>query len=524
MNVLLITTDQQRKDSLGVYNKSVNTPNIDSIAGDGVVFDRAYITHSTCTPSRATLLTGQYASKHGAYTIGTALDPSVTLFSNEFKRNGYNTYFVGKPHFQQIGAKGSFECFEKAMDESFWRDYRGSYYGFDNLSLHNGHTIYPITAGMHYRLWLKDKGLTDQDISEYFNYQSKESYRTHGEWTIPKALHPTVYVADRAVDYLSECDTDEPFVMWVSFSDPHDPHVVPKPYATMYDPNKVNYLGYKEGELDDKPSCYKELYEKDYHNLSFSDEYGVPSAPSGKFFGDDQYYKEITAVHHGMVKLIDEEVGRIIQELKRKGMYDDTFIVFTTDHGDTLGNHGFVYKGFPAYEEVYNVPFIIKDILQDIPHEDNHEAIKDGITRSSALMSHVDVASTILSAAGITVPSDMDGCNQLQVVRGERESVRDEVYIENRLVKSGFYQKMIVTQEYKLVMYMDSLEGELYDLSIDRNQYVNLWDQVEWDSIKNQLLNRLAKTQIQHGNLECLNIISEQMHNEEQVQDRKSFS
>jgi uncharacterized sulfatase len=512
-NILIITTDQQRKDSVSLYNSDVFTPVLAELASDGIVFDRAYTAHPTCTPSRATILTGQFASHHGAYSIGTKLDEDAVMFSKEFKKAGYETYFIGKPHFQQLGTPGSFEYSEHALYEEFWKKFSSPYYGFDHLKIHNGHTIYPFTAGMHYRLWLKEKGLKDTDIDAYFHYEPKETYRTHGVWNIPREYHPSVFVSECTASYIRGHDNSKPFVMWASFTDPHDPHVVPEPYASMYDPKDVKYLGYKEGELDNKPGCYRELYEKDYKNISFADEFGVPSAPSAKFFGDDQYFREITAIHYGMSKLIDEEIVRIISALKEKKIYENTLIIFTTDHGDYLGNHGFVYKGFPAYEEVFNVPLIVKP------------SGKPRFTgRSKALFSHVDIAETILDAAGLPIPDVMDGRSQLEVLTGSKSSINREIFIENRPVEKGFYQKMIVTDRYKMVVYQDSYDGELYDLIDDPNQYENLWADTGFQDVLCELAARLTGKEYGKNLKKYLDFITALMHAEEPVQKRTSFS
>ena len=514
-NILIITSDQQRKDSLGIYNQNVHTPVLDAIASDGITMDRAYITHPTCTPSRASILTGQMASHHGAYTIGTALNEDTVKFSDLLSKEGYDTFFTGKPHFQQLSDPDSFEWSGNALNEEYWKGYQSGYYGFKDLKIYNGHTDYSFTAGMHYRLWLKEKGLSDEEISSRFNYIPSNTYREHGEWKIERKFHPTVFTADCAVDYLTRHKTENPFLMWVSFSDPHDPHVVPEPYASMYAPEDVNYLGYVEGEHNCRPVWYHQLYENGLEGLDFNDEFGAPSVLSAKKFGDEKYFREITAIHHGMVKLMDEEIGRIVQTLKAKGEYDNTLILFTTDHGDYLGNHGYVYKGFPAFEEVYNGPMIVK--LPDSKHRGS---------RSSALTSHIDIAPTILEAAKAGACDEMDGISQWKLWNGETKQVREFAEIENRPVEKGFYQKMLVTSRYKIVVYMDSKDGELYDLETDVNQYHNLWDEDSCFEIKKELLQKMAKKS-GYGIEEIdklLAVLWKGMHDEEPVQARTCYS
>jgi uncharacterized sulfatase len=317
--------------------------------------------------------------------------------------------------------------------------------------------------------------------------------------------------------------------MWASFQGPHDPHVIPEPYLSMYDPAKVSYLGYREGEHDNRPPIYNQLYKGGYKALSFNDRFSVPSAPSARSvgtqfenLGTDEYWRKSTAIHHAAVKLIDEGVGTIIETLKQNGHYDNTIIIFTTDHGDYLGNHGFCFKGFPAFEEVYNVPFIIKNARQ----------INRNV-RSQALIGHVDIAPTILSAAGVNIPEQMEGVSQMDVLEGKKEKIRKAFIIENRAVEKGFYQKMLVSDKYKIVMYMDQHYGELYDMEKDPNQYENLWNKESCQVLKNSLLSQLfvqdvladhKKQQVSKKTGELLEELSKQMHAEEPVQPRISYS
>lgn len=509
-NILLITSDQQRRDSLGCYNSRLSTPGVDSLARDGIVFDRAYTCHATCTPARASILTGLLGSRHGAYTIGTALPESIPTLAGILSHSGYRTALVGKPHFQQLSTPGTLEYSGTSADEDFWRGYEGGYYGFDHTRIYNGHTSYKFTAGMHYRVWLKDKGITDRQINEWFNYKPADSYREAGRWQLPREYHPSVFTGECAREFLENADADRPFFLWASFSDPHDPHVTPAPYDTMFDPGEVDYLGYRPGEHDQRPACYNQLYHGGVETLPFNDKFGVPSAPSAKLFGDDDYFRRITALHHGMVKLMGEEIEKILHTLHRKGLYDNTLILFTTDHGDYLGNHGFVYKGFPAFEEVYNIPLVIK------PPEGC------ACRRSDALFSHIDIAPTALDYAGVSVGHPLDGISQRCTLE-TGSAARTSLLIENRLVTDGFYQKMLVTQKYKLVVYQDSTEGELYDLEADRNQYQNLWQTPAYSAVRLELLQQLASQKAQTLQ-QALELIWQQMHAEELVQIRTSYS
>ncbi len=514
-NILLITSDQQRKDSMGVYHTGNNrTPNLDALGRDGVVYDRMYVAHPTCTPSRATILTGQYASRHGAYTIGTTLAENCVKFSDHLNAAGYKTYAVGKMHFQPVSTEGRFEAPPRIFDEQFWREFDGPYYGFQWTRLLNRHSSEPFACRMRYGVWLKDHGLSEADLKRYFHDQT-------GRWDLPREVHSSVFVADYAIEaILKHKSSDTPFFVWASFPDPHDPHVVPAPYDDMFDPEKVEYLGVRDGEFDNRPPIYRQLYEKGSRGLEFNDQFGVPSCGPASAAKAAQWRKE-TAIHHGMVSLMDEEIGRIIKTLKENNLYENTLIVFTSDHGDYLGNHGFHGKGFPAFEEVYNVPLVVKNPAQ-----------KGAGTRSQSIIGTLDLAPTFLDAAGVAIPREMQGVSECGVFSGSKGCARDSFLIENRAVEKRFYQKMMVTDRYKLVAYMDEEYGELYDLKNDPNQYDNLWGSPGHREVQHSLLAQIclesgdcSKVNPEKASIrELLALMTNQIRAEGPVQPRTSYS
>ena len=510
-NILLITSDQQRKDSLGVYDpRSVHTQHLDALAADGVTFNRAYIAAPTCTPSRSSILTGQYPSRHGAYVIGTRLDQNALKVTDILAADGYETYAVGKMHFQQVSTEGSFEGPPQKFDEEFWREFDGPYYGFQHTRLLNQHSSEHHACRMAYGVWLKDKGLTEEDIARYFDG------RRQATWDLPRALHSSVFVSEKSADFIRDHAAnrhDQPFFMWASFPDPHAPHVVQKPYDTLYDPDKVALTPYREGELDNKPQVYRTVFDNGSR--------GHPNIKTAKN-EPEAYWREKVVLHHGMVALMDEEIGVILDTLKQTGMYDDTVIIFTSDHGDYLGNHGFWSKGFASYDEVFNVPYIVKNVGGQ----------KQG-TRTDAITSLVDIAPTILEAAGLQVPAAMQGASQLPLVQGSAEKIRDSLLIENREDSKGqFYQKMLVTDQHKLVYYHGDTEGELYDMQQDPDQYDNLWENQKQRSLKQKLLGKLTGEYTENGSVpdggstteNLLEALDAQIAAEGQVQERTSGS
>jgi uncharacterized sulfatase len=295
--------------------------------------------------------------------------------------------------------------------------------------------------------------------------------------------------------------------------------VVPAPYDEMFDPDKVQYLGVREGEFDKKPPVYRQLYEKGLQGLAFNDRFGVPSCGLARPAQERQWRKS-AAIHHGMVTLMDEEIGRILAALKESGQYDNTLIIFTTDHGDYLGNHGFTGKGFPAFEEVYNLPFVIKN-----PGQTNRGQ------RSNALVGTLDIAPTALDFAGQSIPAQMQGVSQKAVFQGREPQARESFLIENRPVQKGFYQKMLVSDRYKLVAYKGEMYGELYDMANDPNQYENLWDSLRHREQKQLLLANICaasgadgKKTAKAGTEELLATMTARMRSEEPLQERTSYS
>jgi len=517
-NIILITSDQQRKGALGVYgNELIQTDHLDALAAEGMVFDRAYIPHTTCTPSRASILTGQYASTHGAYTIGTALPKDALKVTDVLVEHGYETYAVGKMHFTPVSTEGEFESTPNILDENFWEQFDGPYFGFQHARMLNRHTTEPLSCREHYGLWLKEKGLSEEDLERYFDYQFI------GKWELPRELHPSVFVSEKSCAFLKEHQEqrkEKPFFMWVSFQDPHNPHVVPSPYDTLVDPRKVEYKKYRPGEFDDMPPIYQELYDLGSGKIHFSDGIGVPCANPARPDREETWRKSI-AIHHGMVQLMDEEIGKVIAFLKANDLYDNTIIIFTTDHGDYIGNHGFKGKGFPSYEEVYNIPFLVK----------NAQQVNQG-KRCSALLNTVDISPTILDMAGIEVPSGMEGISQKTVLEGSVDGIRTALIIENRAVEQGFYQKMIIRSNYKAVYYYGQSYGELFDLSKDPDQYQNLWDDPAYGELKREMLYQLYEKRVTEEPAQgfsftvpqLLQMLDKQIDQEGPVQKRTSFS
>src|SRR5690554_2322086 len=236
-NVLLITSDQQHWNTLGAFNSEISTPNLDRLVRDGTTFNRAYCPNPTCTPSRASIITGMYPSWHGAWSLGTKLFEDVPTVGDVLQNHGYVTSLIGKAHFQPLArtdAYESIECQPILRDLSFWQNFRGPWYGFRHVETARMHAN-EAHAGGHYGLWMERKGL--KNWRDYFLDYGVPGKRREWSWDLPQEFHYTTWTAERTVDYIRQHVRERrPFFCWSSFHDPHPPYLVPEPWASMYDP------------------------------------------------------------------------------------------------------------------------------------------------------------------------------------------------------------------------------------------------------------------------------------------------
>jgi len=487
MNVLLITSDQHRWDALGRQNPVLKTPALDRLADEGILFERAYTCNPVCTPARVSVLTGHYPSRHGCYTIGTGLPEGYPTVPQIMSDAGCFTAICGKAHFQPctnapLGDNGSFEAPPHIFDLDFFRNWSGPFYGFQHAKLAIAHTKERNAASMHYGVWLREQGV---DVEKHFGWGA---YSDFGTWPMPEEFHNSRWTADETIAAIDMArDAGKPFFIWSSFQDPHNPCVVPEPYASMYRPEDMPQHGLREGEFDDKPPFYRRAYE-------WGSGLGDPDLDGEKnwycFRGidsmDEEATRRLTACYFGMVTLMDRHIGRILDHLERTGLLDQTIIVFTTDHGDYLGNHGLWWKGLPTYEDVQRIPFIVR-----------HPQCRTPGARSRAFQSLVDIGQTALSAMGLDMPPGLQGVDQLDAWQDVGVSARDWAMCEFRPTEGAFMQKTFVHGRHKLVLYHDRPYGELYDLSADPDQYVNLWDDPANAELRAELVLKFASAEME---------------------------
>ena len=472
LNVLLITSDQQRWDCIGRLNPAIKTPNLDRLSARGITFDRGYTVNPVCTPSRCTVLTGEYPSKHGCFHVGTNLPADYpSTVAHGFNAAGYETSLLGKAHFQACKDPASPESAPAVHDLDHFDHWKGPYFGFDHAELVIGHTSEPHAAGMHYGAWLRNQGV---DLQQYFDIHDYDHF---GPWELPPEQHGSTWVTDRTIAAIDRAkESHQPFMAWASFQDPHNPYVTPEPWASLHTPANMPVAA-ATNDHTDKPDFYAALADGKF--------YGDDPQLQDKVWGDAKIrpelspdnVAEIRAIYYGMISFMDQQIGRLLDRLEADGSIDHTLIIFTSDHGDYLGDHGFWGKGLPTYEGMQRVPFIVA-----------HPQCQRRGEISHALQSLIDIPATCLAAAGLAVPPNYQGVSQEAAWIDPEQNVRDHCRLEFRPAQGPFKQVTFVEDRFKIVLYATRDYGELYDLHTDPHQTRNLYSEPVHREIRDRLI------------------------------------
>lgn len=511
-NFLFIVTDQQRADHLSCAgNPVLRTPHIDTIAAAGTRFDRFYVAAPICMPNRATMMTGRMPTLHGVRMNGIPLGMDATCFTHLLKHAGYRTALMGKAHLQNFtGQEKAFatqypdglqapprdlseaefgvrlgpeyarelradECDDPAKDEA-----EGDFYGFDSFRLCTWHGD---SVRGHYSHWLEER-LPNSD-----SYRSRENPKPDPRydapqcrWSrIPEELYPSSYIADMTVDYLdahAASGSDDPFFIQCSFPDPHHPFTPPGKYWDMYDPAGITLPESFYHQPHDQTPALKTMH-AEFEAGEADRRWVLPYAVN------ESEAKQINAVTYGMIALIDDCIGRVLAKLDALGLADNTVVIFTSDHGDWMGDHGIVQKGPLHYQSLVRVPFLWADPAADQPET------------SDELCSTLDIAQSILARAGLAPFNGMQGQNLGKVMAGD-PSKHDGLVIEQQTARpymglsSSVRVRTFLDRRWRLTLWEGQPFGELYDLENDPGEIANLWDDPGARSIRKDLMERMA--------------------------------
>lgn len=486
-NVLLVTSDQQHHAAIGAHTPMLRTPALDRLGAEGMRADRAYCNNPLCSPSRSTIITGLYPSWHGCWTLGTKLDENIPTIGDLYSAAGYDTSLIGKAHFQQLVStpqQPSLESQPLLRDLDFWRTFSGPYYGFDHVELARNHAD-EAHVGQHYAIWMEQNGFP-QWRDHFRAWPPDDAPQRRHSWDLPAEYHYSTWTAERSIAAIERAvEQDRPFFTWASFHDPHPPYLVPEPYASMYDPADVVPGRLHPGELDRMAPWFALTQEQD-PDFSAWQETGFANHGFGSHLVDDEALRKDIAVYYGMITFLDEQFGRILAALDRLGVAENTIVVFTSDHGHFLGQHGLTAKGPFHYEDLLRVPFLAR-----WPGRIRPGSVSDG------LVGLIDLAPTLLSACGLPVPGAMQGVDQTPVWAGEQAAARDHVIAENRHQPTAVHLRTLIEDRYKMTLYRGRPWGDLFDLRADPGETCNRFADPEARQIREQVALRFCDAEMQ---------------------------
>lgn len=483
-NFLIITADQHRGDCLGIEGRPVRTPNLDQLSRDGARFTAAICPSPVCQPARASILTGQLCRTHGVHDNGIDLDPERAEhgFAGTLGHAGYDTGIFGKAHFSSYDARqptGRPEAILSSVD--FGDDWYGPYMGFSHVELMlsgpSNHPPLAPPAGLHYERFFYADGRGEERCAAY-RANGGDTGGAAQTWhsQLPTNWHYTPWTADRAIEWLRHGrDPQKPFCAWVSFVDPHHPFDCPEPWSRLHDPADVDLPEHRVRDLDRRPWWHRAAVEN--RPQGDAAEVAVRSTYSRIEPQTDAQLREIIANTYGQIAFIDEQVGRILTALREAGVADNTIVVYTSDHGDWLGDHGLILKGPMPYEGLLRVPLLMRG-----------PGVPPGVVIDEPV-STLDIAATLYELSGVSPGLRQHGRSLVPVYRDSAR--RDFAMMEWELLPNrvgvALSLRSVRTKNAKLTMDLRSGAGEMYDLASDPDELDNLFDDPDHTSMREML-------------------------------------
>lgn len=486
-NVLFIMCDQLRYDHLSCFgHPRLHTPNLDGLARRGVIFDRAYVNSPVCGPSRMSYYTGRYVHSHGSSWNFVPLKVGEMTIGDHLRPLGVRSVLVGKTHMRADLAGMA----RLGIDPNSPVGIRISECGFDPFERDDG--IHPYSGhdpDPRYNEYLRQHGFVgDNPWETWANSVVDVSGRIRSGWflkysnraaRIPEQHSETAYMTRRAIDFISDAG-EQPWFLHLSYIKPHWPYVAPEPYASMYKPQNALTVVRSEEERRDPHPLYAAMMN---HRVS-------------RTFSGDEVRAAVMPGYMGLIKQIDDQVGVLLRFLEERGLMDTTMIVFTSDHGDYLGDHWLGEKDL-FHEPVIRAPLIIYD-------PDSRADATRG-TRCDALVEAIDLAPTFLDVyGGEPVPHIMDGMSLRPLLFGERP--RDwrrhviceydysfqEARIELGTRPRDAWLRMIFDGRWKYIL-VENYRPMLFDLMTDPNEFVDLGARPEYEQVRRLLHEELFR-------------------------------
>ncbi len=456
-NIIFINTDQQRYDTIGALGYPwMKTPNLDRLVREGTVFTQCHTTAPSCVPARASFFNLQYPHDLGVYDNSF---PWGRSWIEDMRDSGYFTVNVGKMHTVPMDAQCGFD--KRFVVENKDR---------------------PVFPGYFYDEW--DKFLRNAGVRRPSRWTYKDEapdyYEALGafQWPLDEMYHPDVFVGNMAKWVIRENEVDKPLFLEIGFPGPHPPYDPPKRYLDMYEDVDIPVPDVTDEELAGQPPPHKgyrdEMVRANHDAVRWTEK---PTK--------EQLLK-LRRHYAANMTLLDDQIGEILDVLEEKGYLENAVVVFTSDHGDCMGDHGHIQK-WTMYDEITRMPTIAW----------GPGLVPQGKT-CDELLQLFDVGEMLVDFAGLEIPEKSRSINALSVAKGEIPG-RDTVYAEHSVtvhLKELEFVTMVRTKDWKMVHYVDEDFGELYDLNADPGELKNLWDDSECDGKRRELIENLCNWRI----------------------------
>lgn len=436
-NILLIMVDYQAGEDIPDETPVLKMPNLQILSEDGIIFRNHICTAPVCMPARYSIISGRYPHYTKMWDNCSKWLPDGTpLLMGALSDQGYHTAGIGKMHFYPWDRMAEF-------DERIIADRKGNWAG-DTL-YHDDYYQYLKKAG-----YTRNDYLKLQDSGEIFGLY---------DWPLDDSLHIDYFVGDQAAKYLGNIQKDKPWFVWVSFNGPHNPWDAPKKYSEYYLNKELPSARRKEGELEEQPiDITRTRYN---YTRKLVDKFDMNPEKQ------DEIIHRIRAGHYGNLTFIDEQVGKILESLDETDQLDNTIVIWTADHGCSLGDHGLIHKG-THYERSSSVPFVVWF----------GKNIKKG--ERLGFSSHVDLMPTLIDLAGGEGHNQLEGHSLKKMITGDSEG-DDHAFVEIL----GNYS--IITHNYLYGVFPMSKERVLIDRISDPEEFENLIDNPNYKSISDSL-------------------------------------
>ena len=416
-NLVFITTDQHRGDCTGIDGHPIlETPHLDQLANEGVYFPRAYSPCPVCVPARMVMMTGQSPYNTGFFTNSSSALGQTDTLPRILGGLGYQTQLIGKAHFSPQRAR----------------------LGFDNTIINESGRY---REGDDYHLWLNKTPYAGLERATSIGNNDVFSRRS----VVPETHHVNTWTANECIEFLDRRDPTCPFFLWMSFSRPHSQYDPPAPYDAWYDPEDVPPPIRTPDEDFLPPELREATLRYDWDRLS----------PARIARARQHYFGQITHIDH--------QIGRFLAVLRWKGLWDNTLVIFTSDHGDMMGDHGLFFKSH-FFEGSGRVPLILRAPRGwegAIPAQ-----------RYGKPVSLVDVLPTLVSAAGGRVSDRADGVSLLPALEGD-DPVEDRIF-HGEIGGEKRRHHCLTDGRYKYMWFRLGGCEYLFDLKEDPNEVNNL--------------------------------------------------